>query len=367
MKLAAFPQQSYAIGKDKVGRAFLDQLLAEFQKLLRREINADQLLLFIMVILQRDPNVRTGSAIRKRIAHRLRSWAEGKIDMLVEDTEADLKKLLKSTRGGAVTSKQRYKRFHHLLIHKGITEAMAYIGNCEKGALLFPDDIDEKTGEPVADVLRSKHPKATKPPDLPDLGPMPELVTVDITPEMVADCAKTLRGAAGLGGSETSEVRRWFTAFGDRSRALCRVVAELGSWMANGLVPWAAIRALRAGRLIGLDKFPGVRPVGIGDVFMRLIAKSHLAAAGYNATLACGSDQLFRTSAGTSRAESVLRLSALQPDAFMVLGFPPDTSARPLNGRMALASDSGPPCPMPRSPEYRLVRSGERNPRSLGL
>ena len=88
--------QSYAIGKDKVGREFLDRLHAEFQKILDRKSNADQLLLFIMVILQRDPNVRTGSAIRKRIAHRLRSWAEGKIDMLVEDTEADLKKLLKS-------------------------------------------------------------------------------------------------------------------------------------------------------------------------------------------------------------------------------------------------------------------------------
>ena len=41
--------------------------------------------------------------------------------------------------------------------------------------------------------------------------------------------------------------------------------------MANDLVPWAAIRAFRAGRLIALDKFPGVRPIGIGDVFYRLL------------------------------------------------------------------------------------------------
>ena len=127
------------IGKDAVGRAFLDQLNVELQGIMDRTWNADQLLLYLIVILVRDPTVRTGSAIRKRIKHRLQSWQAGKIDMLVEDTEADLRKLLKSTRGGEATTQQRNKRFHQLLIHKGVTAAMAYIANREKGAMLLPE------------------------------------------------------------------------------------------------------------------------------------------------------------------------------------------------------------------------------------
>ena len=44
-------------------------------------------------------------------------------------------------------------------------------------------------------------------------------------------------------------------------------------WFANCHPPWAAIRALRAGRLTGFDKKPGVRPLGIVEAFYRLLAK----------------------------------------------------------------------------------------------
>ena len=41
-------------------------------------------------------------------------------------------------------------------------------------------------------------------------------------------------------------------------------------------------------RLVALDKQPGVRPVGIGEIFRRLIAKCVLAAVGHQAMEACG-------------------------------------------------------------------------------
>ena len=42
-------------------------------------------------------------------------------------------------------------------------------------------------------------------------------------------------------------------------------------------------------RLAALDKQPGVRPLGIGEVFRRLWAKCVLRACGSQATAACGS------------------------------------------------------------------------------
>ena len=47
-----------------------------------------------------------------------------------------------------------------------------------------------------------------------------------------------------------------------------------------------------SGRLVALDKMPGVRPVGIGEVWRRLFAKAVLLVAGPEATEACGADQL---------------------------------------------------------------------------
>ena len=42
--------------------------------------------------------------------------------------------------------------------------------------------------------------------------------------------------------------------FGVQSLGLRKIVREFGDWIANGLPPWVAYRALMLGRLIGLDK-----------------------------------------------------------------------------------------------------------------
>jgi hypothetical protein len=41
-----------------------------------------------------------------------------------------------------------------------------------------------------------------------------------------------------------------------------------------------------------MDKFPGIRPIGIGDIWRRLVDKCVLTGAGHSATTSCGSDQL---------------------------------------------------------------------------
>ena len=62
--------------------------------------------------------------------------------------------------------------------------------------------------------------------------------------------------------------------------------------MANEDVPWERLQALRACRLIGLDKQPGVRPIGIGEVLSCVMAKAMARAVGVDAEIVCGADQL---------------------------------------------------------------------------
>ena len=72
---------------------------------------------------------------------------------------------------------------------------------------------------------------------------------------------------------------------------LKEALAQFARWLANGSSPWAAYRAFMSNRLCGLDKCPGVRPLGIGEVYRRLW-ECILDVAGHEAKTACGKDQL---------------------------------------------------------------------------
>ena len=63
--------------------------------------------------------------------------------------------------------------------------------------------------------------------------------------------------------------------------------------MANGRPPWVTYRALMLGRLIGLNKCPGVWPVGVGETWRRLLAKCVLSVMGEEAKEAFWVEQIY--------------------------------------------------------------------------
>ena len=91
--------------------------------------------------------------------------------------------------------------------------------------------------------------------------------------------------------------RRWSSAIFSFASDVCPRSLELLSpaWLTGWLTPpppWAAYRALVVCRLVGLDKRPGVRPVGIGETLRRALDKLVMRAAGDQAKRACGNLQL---------------------------------------------------------------------------
>ena len=101
-----------------------------------------------------------------------------------------------------------------------------------------------------------------------------------------------LHGAAGAGGVDAVTMKNWITRFGLASVKLREELAQWADWLCNTSPSWAAYRGLMACRLVALDKCPGVRPVGIGEIIRRLLAKLVLKVAGAAATEACGNLQL---------------------------------------------------------------------------
>ena len=70
------------------------------------------------------------------------------------------------------------------------------------------------------------------------------------------------------------------------------MVADFTEWLANRLPPWAAYWDLMKERLIALDKYPGVRPAGVGETWQQLMAKCILKVTGQEAKAACSTEQL---------------------------------------------------------------------------
>ena len=69
-------------------------------------------------------------------------------------------------------------------------------------------------------------------------------------------------------------------------------VATLATKMCNQILPWSQVRALVSGRLIALDKCPGVRPIGIGECLRRIFSKSVSEFTKIDLEETCSTDQL---------------------------------------------------------------------------
>ena len=98
---------------------------------------------------------------------------------------------------------------------------------------------------------------------------------------------------------------------GQDSTRLHTSVETFVDWLSNGISPCAAYCAFMSGRLIALDRQPGLSLVGVGEIWRRIFAKIVLKVTGTEATMECQDDQLCaRLKAGIDGG--IHRVQALQ-------------------------------------------------------
>ena len=149
---------------------------------------------------------------------------------------------------------------------------------------------------PVRDVLRSKHP-CGKPVQENSLlhGPIDSIDPVifdAIDGTSIHAAALRISGAAGPSGLDANGWKRLCVSFHVASKDLCDSMAAVARRLCTCFVDPKGIEAFVTCRLIPLDKCPGVRPIGIGEVPRRLIAKSILKVLKQDIIEASGSLQL---------------------------------------------------------------------------
>ena len=93
---------------------------------------------------------------------------------------------------------------------------------------------------------------------------------------MIAKATRLTKGSGGPSQLDAEQYRHIIlsTKFKKESKELRQQVAILAKRLATTMVDPSSIEALTACRLIPLNKNPGIRPIGIGEVLRRIIGKS---------------------------------------------------------------------------------------------
>ena len=153
---------------------------------------------------------------------------------------------------------------------------------------------DGLNGKTIRDILKEKNPQAARLNcDNIIQGEVlyPALFT-GITRDIIKSAALNTQGAAGPSGIAADEWRRMCTSFKATSDALCDALASCAKRIASEYIDPASLQAYVACQLIPLNKRPGVRLIGIGEVVRRIIGKAILSITSKAIEQAAGSLQL---------------------------------------------------------------------------
>ena len=196
--------------------------------------------------------------------------------------------------------------FDRLMSMGKISAAVELLSADARGGVLsldsqIPCGLDE-AGYPltqsVKDILIDKHPPARM--AVPESllssdnanAPSYDPILFDrLTGDLIKLAAFHTQGAAGPSGVDAYSWGRLCSSFGRASVSLCNSLAAVARRLCTQEVDPKELMAFVACRLIPLDKKPGVRPIEIGDVSRRIIAKAILYVIRTDIQLAAGALQ----------------------------------------------------------------------------
>ena len=143
----------------------------------------------------------------------------------------------------------------------------------------------------VRQALESKHPASREASletirDLKGSERFHEIIFDQIDQDFIRKCVLQTHGAAGTSGADAFHWKRICTAFKEKSNSLCDALAVLTQGLATQAINPLSLQALVASRLIGLNKNPGVRPIGVGEIIRRVSSKAIIRVAS-NDLLSC--------------------------------------------------------------------------------
>ena len=287
------------------GKAFASELACLFQAYADSsclECIAMKSITIIQILLLQKPS-RTSKS-KDHAAHlsrRLEIGRGGDIQSLLDEGRCIQKRLHQGARhsdNDAIT-----RKFRDLIIQGKVQNALRFISrNTSCGVLKLDDLIPEplSNGETelrsTRDILLDKHPSGKAPAAcsllIDDPEPINPIMFDSLDADAIHQAALHTNGAAGPSGLDAHAWRRLCSSFKSASHNLCSALASVARRITTTYVNPNGLSAFVACRLIPLDKCPGVRPIGVGEVPRRIIGKAILRVVGSDVEEAAGPRQV---------------------------------------------------------------------------
>ena len=228
-------------------------------------------------------------------------WKHGDIQQLVTEGGSIQQHLKKRRNLPKERDDDDQRLFARFMLQGRISEAIKIICGESKGGSF---SIDAKTldqhGLPISvrDQLKVKHPPRQPPfsstllsSSDPVSEPHPVIFSCN-DGQLIHSTSMHISGSAGPSGLDAFVWRRLCTMFDGASDGLCHSLALVTKRLCTEFVDPVGVAPLLACRLIALDKNPGVRPIGVGEVVRRLISKAVLTVLRFDILEAAGCLQL---------------------------------------------------------------------------
>ena len=151
--------------------------------------------------------------------------------------------------------------FNDFMSRGKISNAIRVLSDEQKGGVLAPTDLIDRS-----EILHDKHPEGQHlepnciQREHPQTLPYQTAVLNKLTARLVQKHAMKTHGSAGPSRN----------AFGQTSTKLFKLVAKFDKRLATSIIPPDDLIAYNGCRLVALDKCPGVRPIGIGEVMRHI-------------------------------------------------------------------------------------------------
>ena len=301
----------FSVPSGKVGEAFvfeLSRLFRAYAEATALESVALKATIVLPVLTLQKPCLKSKPKDHiKHLKRRLEIWKEGNLDVLLAEGRTiqncfkrkDTNSKLRQT--DTNTDSCLARDFSNLMFKGQTKAAIKLLSAEERAGYLRMDERIPMIGfsetKSVHEVLVDKHPPAQ--PALPQViinsSDSPSLHPIyfdSLDANMIRLASKHVNGAAGPSGLDAYAWRRLCSAFGSASEDLCHSIALLAKRLCISFVDPQGLAPFLACRLIALNKNPGVRPIGIGEVVRRIVAKSVLFVLRPDILEAAGTQQL---------------------------------------------------------------------------
>ena len=222
------------------------------------------------LLLQKPSKDSKAKEHLKKLEERLKSWNEGDINILIREGRHIQKRLASSRKRSTKDSARIFSK-------------LKFQGKINAALKLLSDDWDYgilPADENTLIELKLKHPSPSPIHDESLFqGPI-ERVHANyfgsLDEAMIKNSARLTKGSAGPSGLDSEHYKTIFLSRKNKneSKNLREQIALFAKKIATTIVDPSALEPYLVCRLIPLNRNPGVRPIGIGEVLRRIVGKA---------------------------------------------------------------------------------------------